>query len=70
MDNFKMVLEMDFLRKVKAFTTLPTLNGYCRGGESIHGPYGHRGFSQDPYVIGYANKEGVKEERGDLPGYP
>ncbi|RVW61017.1 hypothetical protein CK203_051398 [Vitis vinifera] len=44
-------------------TTLPTLNGYPRGGETMHGPYGHRRFTQDPYDISYASKEGVKEEK-------
>ncbi|RVX00151.1 hypothetical protein CK203_026595 [Vitis vinifera] len=42
MDDFKMVLGMDFLQKVR----------------------------QDPYVIRYASKEGVKEGRGDLPRHP
>ena len=36
-------------------TTFPTLNGYPIGGEAMHGPYGHRRYAQDPYVISYAS---------------
>ena len=57
MDDFKMVLGMDFLRKVKVEPTVfPTLNGYLGREEAMHGSYGHRRFAQDPYVIGYASK--------------
>ena len=51
-------------------TTLPTLNDYPKGEETMHGPYGHRRLAQDPYVIGYASKERVKEKRADLHEHP
>ncbi|RVW92708.1 Retrovirus-related Pol polyprotein from transposon 297 [Vitis vinifera] len=52
-------------------TTLSALNGYLRGGEAMHGPYGHRRFVQDPYVIDYAKPtpkeiEGVLNEFKDV----
>ena len=63
MDDFKVVLRMDFLSQVKA-VPLPflTFYGYLRGGGTMYGSYNHRKQDQDPYVVNYTIGEGVEEE--------
>ncbi|RVW86106.1 hypothetical protein CK203_037991 [Vitis vinifera] len=43
-------------------TTFPTLNGYPRGGEAVHGPYGHEGTLKTPMLSAMQVKKGLKRE--------
>ncbi|RVW86084.1 Transposon Tf2-12 polyprotein [Vitis vinifera] len=43
-------------------TTFPTLNGYPRGGEAMHGPYGHRRYLKTPMLSAMQVKKGLKRK--------
>ncbi|KAL6317532.1 hypothetical protein AAG906_030285 [Vitis piasezkii] len=62
MDDFKMVLGMDFLEGQGRATTFPTVNGYPRGGEAMHGSYGHEGTLKTPMLSAMQVKKGLKRE--------
>ncbi|RVW19712.1 Retrovirus-related Pol polyprotein from transposon 17.6 [Vitis vinifera] len=63
MDDFKMVLGMDFLQKVKAVPLpFPTLNGYPRGGEAVHVPTVTEGTLKTPMLSAMQVKKGLKME--------